>query len=179
MISIRPRCALAFAVMTAAGCSSKDAAIVDSTAVASTPVTAAPASTSPVEPTANDISNYKLDMDKMRKYSAAIRGFATIAKTDSSAADAMSSKANESTAQMIAKLEANPTAMQVLNQAGLSAKDYVWTTAAWLQAAMTQGVREANPDAKLPEGHNPQNVEFIRRHKAELEAMTKDIGAGQ
>jgi hypothetical protein len=179
MNSIRPRYALAFASLIAAGCSTKDSGTADSAAVASAPVTAAPTTSFPVEPTANDISNYKLDMDKMRKYSAAIRGFATIAKTDSSAADAMSSKANESTVQMIAKLEGNPTAMRVLNQAGLSARDYVWITAAWLQAAMTHGAMEANPNAKLPEGQNPQNVQFIREHKAELEAMTRDIGAGQ
>jgi hypothetical protein len=165
---------IAFAI----ACTPKDSAPAASTAGADTSA-ASPASTPGAEPTANDISNYKLDMGKMSKYSAAIRGFASLARTDSAAAEAMSSNANESTAQMIAKLEATPAAMKVLRDAGLSAKDYVWITAAWLQAAMTQGVLAANPDAKLPEGQSTQNIEFIKAHKAELEAMTKDIGMSQ
>lgn len=126
------------------------------------------------EPTANDISNYKLDMDKMRKYSAAIKGFAELAKTDSAAADAMAANANQSTAKMIERLEASAPAMKVLHDAGLTAKDYVWITAAWIQAAMTQQMLEANKNAKLPEGQNPQNLEFLKAHKAELEAITKE-----
>ena len=127
------------------------------------------------EPTANDIANYKLDMDKMRKYAVAMKGFAVLEKNDSSAAEAMGTHPNETTAQAIARLESNPAAMRVLRDAGLSAKDYVWITAAWVQAAGTQAVLESSKDSKLPEGQNPQNIEFLRAHRAELEAMTKDF----
>ena len=160
-----------------ASCSSKDAApdagTGDSGAVAVMPS----GSSSSAEPTANDISNYKLDMDKMRKYAAAMKGFQTLGASDSMVLEAMaSSDGNETTAQTIARIETSPIAIKVLQDAGLTAKDYVWITAAWLQAAMTAGMLESTPGAKLPEGQNPQNVEFMKQHKAELEAMSKDMG---
>lgn len=152
-----------------AGCTTKDSPRVagDTTAV----VQAAPEA----EPTANDISDYRLDMDRMQRYSAALRGFVALARTDSAAAEAMASNSNESTAQMIAKIEASPSAMKVLRDARLTAKEYVWITAAYLQAAMTEAALEANPNAKLPAGQNRQNVEFVRAHKAELEELTRDM----
>lgn len=137
--------------------------------------TASPTPTTAHEPTANDIADYKLDMDKMQKYAKAMRGFAALAKTDSAAAQAMGTHANETTAQTIARIESSPAAMRVLRETGLTAKDFVWITAAWLQAAMTQAVLESSPQSKLPAGQNPQNVEFLRAHRAELEAMTKDF----
>jgi hypothetical protein len=163
------------ALAALAACSPRDSAQI------ATPDTqrGSPGATPATEPTANDISDYRLDMEKMKKYSIAIRGFATLAKTDSAAADAMSSNANATTAQMIARLENNPAAMGVLHEAGLTAQEYVWITAAWLQAAMTQGVLESSSDAKIPEGQNPQNLEFLKAHKAELEAMTRDVGTAQ
>lgn len=128
------------------------------------------------EPTANDISNYELDMDRMRKYAKAIQGFSALATTDSAAAEAMASNANESTARMIAKLESSPAAMNVLRNAGLTPRDYVWITAAYLQAAMSLAMLESNKAAKLPEGQNPQNLEFLREHKAEIDSLTREMG---
>jgi hypothetical protein len=34
---------------------------------------------------------------------------------------------------------------------------------------------DTNPNAKIPEGVNPQNVEFIRTHKAELEQIKQAL----
>jgi hypothetical protein len=163
--------------LAVAACSSKDTAPAagDTGAVATQPSDAG-ASSSAGEPSANDISNYKLDMDKMRKYAAAVKGFQSLGKQDSMALEAVAAKSNESTAQTIARIEGSPIAMRVLRDAGLSAKDYVWITAAWLQAAMTQGILETSKEAKLPEGQNPQNIEFIKAHKAELDAIAKDMG---
>jgi hypothetical protein len=146
----------------------------DSGAVAALPADAAPPVTG--EPTANDISNYKLDMDKMRKFAAAMKGFKSLGKQDSMALEAAGSENNESTAQTIARLERSPVAVRVLREAGLTPRDYVWITAAWLQAAMTQGVLESSKDAKLPAGQNPQNIEFLKAHKAEMDALGRDLG---
>jgi hypothetical protein len=82
---------------------------------------------------------------------------------------------NASTSQMIANLERHPLAKRVLSQAGLSARDYVWTTAAYMQAAMTAGVMQM-PGAKAPEGMNMKNVEFVKAHNAELETMMREAG---
>ena len=150
----------------------------DSSRAAAVDTSTAPASSLTAtghEPTANDIADYKLDMDKMRKYAAAMKGFSALARKDSAAAGAMGTHPNETTAQTIARIESSPAALKVLSDVGLSPKDYVWITAAWLQAAMTQAVLESSKDAKLPEGQNAQNIEFLRANRAELEAMTRDF----
>ncbi|MDQ3082557.1 MAG: hypothetical protein M3R07_10130, partial [Gemmatimonadota bacterium] len=64
------------AIFTAGACSSKDATSDPAKAADSTAVSTVPAA---VEPTAVDISNYSLDMDKMRRYAGAIKGFSSLA----------------------------------------------------------------------------------------------------
>jgi hypothetical protein len=159
-----------------AACSKKDAAYTaDTGAVANAPEGAVASATPAGEPSANDVSNYELNMDRMRKWVAAMKGFAAEAKRDSTAASAMAMDQNASTAQLVANLERHPLAKRVLSQAGLSARDYVWTTAAYMQAAMTAGVMQM-PGAKAPEGMNMKNVEFVKAHNAELEAMMRQAG---
>ncbi len=169
--------ALLASLTLAGACTSKDAASdsanpVDSTAVATLP----PAG----EPTAVDISNYSLDMDKMRRYAGAIKGFSSLANADSSVLAAMSSgSANESTAQMISRIEASPVAMRVLSDNGLTPRDYIWITAAYIQAAMTQGMLESNARAQVPAGQSTNNVEFLKANRVELERIMKDAGMTQ
>jgi hypothetical protein len=176
VINHRCPCLIIIAALVLAACAKKDAATVDTTASGAPPV--ATAETAPAlvgEPTANDVSNYELSMDRMRKWIAAMKGFAAEAKRDSTAASAMQMDQNASTSQMIANLERHPLAKRVLSQAGLSARDYVWTTAAYMQAAMTAGVMQM-PGAKAPEGMNMKNVEFVKAHNAELETMMREAG---
>lgn len=169
---MKTRNVAAFLSIALIACTTKESARNDTASGAG--ASALPVAPAAAEPSANDISNYKLDMDKMRKYATAIQGFTLLEKTDSAAAEAMASNSNHSTAQMIAKIESSPAAMKVLRDAGLSAKDYVWITAAWIQAAMTEAMLEANKNAKLPEGQNPQNIEFVKQHKGELDSMLKE-----
>jgi type IV pilus biogenesis protein CpaD/CtpE len=179
MLIAPTRLSLLVALSAAVACSSKDAAS-DAAATGAATSTDAPAVASGAEPTANEISNYKLDMDKMRKYTGAIKSFSTMSAEDSTILAAMSSgSANESTVQMISRIESSPVAMRILRENGLSAKDYVWITAAYIQAAMTEGMMASNPAAKLPEGQNPQNVDFLKANKAALETMMRDAGMTQ
>ena len=168
-----PRVSLVVATCVAMACTSRDAA---DEAAAGSAAAAAPSPASAAEPTANDFSNYKLDMDKMRKYAAAIKAFSALSPSDTSGMSGLNMSGNESTTETIARMESNPVARRVLADAGLTAKDYVWITAAYLQAAMTQGLMEVSPEAKMPEGQNPQNVEFLKANKTVLEAIMKDAG---
>lgn len=172
MATVFPRIVFVAAIGVALACTSKDAG--DEAPAGSGTAPAAVAATA--EPTANDFSNYKLDMDKMRKYAAAIKNFSSLSPSDTAGMSGLNMSGNESTAETIARMESNPVARRVLSSAGLTAKDYVWITAAYLQAAMTQGLMEVSPEAKMPEGQNPQNVEFLKANKAELEAIMKDAG---
>ena len=110
-------------------------------------------------------------MDKMRKWANTMKYLGEAAQTDSTAVDAARIGSNESTAQTIAKLEANAATRAALRKAGWSAKDYVWTTAAYLQAGMTQGVLASTPGAKVPAGQSMKNVEFLRAHSKEIDEL--------
>lgn len=170
------RVLVVLSAVVALACTKKDAANDSAAGTAGSPASGAAAAASAGEPTANDFSNYKLDMDGMRKYAAAIKGFSALTPSDTAGVSGLNMSGNESTAETIAKIESNPVARRVLADAGLTAKDYVWITAAYLQAAMTQGLMEVSPQAKMPEGQNPQNVEFLKANKTELEAIMRDAG---
>ncbi|MGI9042607.1 MAG: hypothetical protein ACR2GK_00625 [Gemmatimonadaceae bacterium] len=168
------RALLLAAVAASLACSAKD----DSPA--EVPASGMARGGTAADPTAVEISNYELTMDGMRRYAGAIKGFSAMSEEDSSILAAMSSgSANESTAQMIARIESSPVAMRVLRETGLTAEDYVLITAAYIQAAMTQGLLEASPEAKVPEGQSSRNVEFLRANRAEIERIMRDAGMTQ
>ena len=131
------------------------------------------------EPDAADLSNYTLDMDGMRRYATAIKGFTSLEAADTAGMPALNISQNQSTAESIKALEAHPAARRVLSGAGLTAKEYVWITAAYFQAAMTQGFLQTSPDFRVPEGQSRQNVDFLNANKADLEVLMKDAGMMQ
>ena len=168
---IRSRILALVAMSLTAACGTKDGAGDSGSAQASGSAPAASASsTLPANPTSEDIANYPLDMDKMRKLKASMASMEATAKADPTAR--ISSGSNDETAaQTIARIESTPVMRRAIEQAGWSVSDYVWTTAALLQAAMMEGTLASTPGAKLPAGYNPRNIEFIKEHKAELDAM--------
>lgn len=163
----------ALAALGGVACSkdnSRSASDGNATAAFPTPVSSA------AEPTANDISNYTLTMDRMTRWANTIKYLEEAAKADTSIQSALRMSAQENTAQTIARLEGHPAARAALRKAGWSAKDYVWTTAAWMQAAMTEGILGSTPGATLPEGQNPKNVEFLKANKKAIEQLARDAG---
>jgi hypothetical protein len=174
----RTRPLVVIAALALAACTAKDSNGTSSAAAATTadtPVVAAASPSSSAEPTSEDISNYPLDMDKMRKLANTMKYLGEAAQSDSTIGDAARMGNNESTAQTIAKLEANATTRAALRRAGWSARDYVWTTAAYLQAGMTQGVLASTPGTKAPAGQSMKNVEFLRTHAKEIDQLTSDM----
>lgn len=79
-----------------------------------------------------------------------------------------------SLAEMEARLKSHPGAMKAMAAAGITPREYARCLMALLQAGMVEGFSQGKADlAKLPPGVNPENVKFVREHKAELEAMQK------
>jgi hypothetical protein len=175
MIRSRTLC-LAIALAITA-CSTENSAQNSKGKTRSASSTPAASVASAADPTSEDISNYPLDMDKLRKLQRTMKYFAEAGQGDPTLGDALSMNGNATTAQTIAQLEGNATARAVLRKAGWSAKDYVWTTAAVLQAGMLESTLSSRSDAKLPPGHNPRNVEFVRAHKKEIEQMSAENGS--
>ena len=150
----------------------------DAPAPGSTPVDSSRAKTdaSAAEPTAIDVSNYELDMERMKRYAAAIKGFSKLTPADTAGMGKIDMGSNSSMRESIAAIDGHPAARRVLSEAGLTAREYVLITAAYLQAAMTQGMLQASPGFEVPKGQSRKNVDFLNANRAEIEVIMKDAG---
>jgi hypothetical protein len=84
---------------------------------------------------------------------------------------------NQTLADMEAAMKKEPAAMRALAQEGLTPREYALCMMTLLQASMVEGFSQGKADlSKLPPGVNPENVKFVREHKAELEAMQGALG---
>jgi hypothetical protein len=84
---------------------------------------------------------------------------------------------NQTLADMEAAIKKEPAAMRALAQEGLTPREYALCMMTLLQASLAEGFSQGKLDlAKLPPGINPENVKFVREHKAELEAMQAALG---
>jgi hypothetical protein len=151
------------------------AAAGDATTTASTTPTAAPAD-----------SGFVLTMDKVDAYYATIGKMSAAAMQAASSAsqdegedadDPTSMDASESVDHYIARIEADPKARALITSAGMSVGDYAHTNEAMLAGMMTAGALESGALKKIPDGINPQYVEFVQQHKAELDAKLKALQA--
>lgn len=80
----------------------------------------------------------------------------------------------KSLADMEAAIKAHPGAMRAMSSAGITPREFARCMMAMLQASLVEGFSQGKADLKnLPAGINPENVRFVREHKAELEAMQK------
>lgn len=80
-------------------------------------------------------------------------------------------------ADMEAAMKKEPAAMRALAREGLTAREYALCMMTLLQASLVEGLSQGKVDLdKLPPGVNPENVKFVREHKAELEAMQSTLG---
>jgi membrane-associated HD superfamily phosphohydrolase len=80
----------------------------------------------------------------------------------------------KSLAEMEAAIKAHPGAMRAMASAGITPREFSRCMMALLQASLVEGFSQGKADLKnLPAGINPENVKFVREHKAELEAMQK------
>lgn len=168
---------IAVLALASAACGPKDSN--SETTPASAAATGEGSSASPVssaEPMTSEVSNYTLDMDKMRKLVNTSKYVEDAKKRDPSLDESLEMGSGTTNAQIIATLESNPATRDALRKAGWSARDYLLTMAAFLQAGITQEMLASSPGGKLPEGHNPKNIEFLKANKTELKRMADAAG---
>lgn len=91
--------------------------------------------------------------------------------------DAKGSNNNQTLADMEAAMKKEPAAMRALAREGLTPREYALCMMTLLQASLAEGLSQGKLDLKdLPPGINPENITFVREHKAELEAMQAALG---
>lgn len=155
---------------------------------ADAPAVEAPGTANPLDPGASPgqaltddeaaLASYTLTMERVEAWSRASQNLQRLAEEDPALAerwDAENADA-ESFDEMIAQIEAEPRARAAVEEAGISVRDYVLTTMALLQAMFAQAAMDMTQDAPVPEGVNPANVQFVRDHQAEIQALFEAAG---
>ena len=79
----------------------------------------------------------------------------------------------DSIASAAAMIDAVPAAKAALQSAGLSSHEYVVLAFSLLENGMASYMMQT-PGGKMPEGVNPANVEFVRKHSAELHQLANE-----
>ncbi|HET8648786.1 MAG TPA: hypothetical protein VFL95_02000 [Gemmatimonadales bacterium] len=132
--------------------------------------------------TADDIAlkNYTLTMDKLEKLRDAMvnmKAYMMAHPEDSTKWADQESNDNESLLEMAARMDKIPPMRAAFRKAGITSRDYMLASMAYFQAAMLAGVQDAQEQAgkkseiKIPYNMNPANLEFVRKHKADIEAL--------
>lgn len=125
------------------------------------------------DPETKAIQSYRLTEPVLQKITAANRAWVAALKNDAAAqkqleADDDKSDDDQSLAGMEKKLVAMPHMADALKSAGLSAHEYATFEMCAFQASIATNLPAGTPP---PAGIQPANVQFVRDHKQQIEAM--------
>lgn len=129
-----------------------------------------------------DVTKFKLTMDRVDKYLAAQKNvmirFKNMTPAEREAAS-MSNDNNATLDQMVAKVEGNAAMKQEVKKAGLSPREYVLVTVSYMQTAMASAVMKMQPKANQDSlaramKANPDNIRFFQEHEAEITKKFQD-----
>lgn len=172
---------IALVVALAACAQPSDTTPANDAAPASTaaaPSVATVAQAPAVETDAESPDDYELTMANIERWMAAQKNLAALVAADPAIEDETAMNiSEEDSAQYAARMEASPKMRAAITQAGMSTHDFALTGEALTSTMMAVGAVDAGALKDIPEGLNPQNVEFYRSHKAEIEAKLKAFGA--
>ena len=80
-------------------------------------------------------------------------------------------------ADLESRLKRYPPMEQALRREGMAPRDYAKFWITFLQSAFAHAFQKSGMLKKLPADVNPENVQFIADHEAEIEAMQKEFEA--
>lgn len=172
---IRPACLLACATLLAAatGCNK---APTQSTAPAAQPAVAQQPARPPAMTAPAPVQDFTLTMDRVDAYIGAIRNLGVLAQKDPSLEDITAMNASEEDEnQYAARLRKHPAVAAAIASAGLTPEEFAQTGSALMAGMMTAGAMESGALKKIPDGIDPQFVEFARQNKAALAAKLKSM----
>lgn len=159
-----------------------DATATNTTAAtpADAPATAAPPATPAATSdqgddftlTMGDVDAYFTTIGKISAMTAAKQKANGGAEDD---ADDTSMDGSESVDQYIARLDANPHLKALVTSGGMSVSDFAHTNESLMGGMMVASALKAGSLKKIPDGINPQYVEFAQQHKAEIDAKLAEV----
>jgi hypothetical protein len=135
----------------------------------------APAAVAKMLPDAdtNEVRAYKLTDAGFAKYIAATHKLRDVKFENCIAGDDDDDDEPTSIASAAAKIDAVPAARAALQSAGMTSHEYVVLAFSLLENGMASYMMQT-PGGKLPAGINPANVDFVRKHSAELHTLANE-----
>jgi hypothetical protein len=116
-----------------------------------------------------DVQRYVLTATGLAKYSQSTRKLAALPVGQDSCDDESDGE-SQSINDMVAKLEATPGAAAAVQSTGMPLREYVVFSMSLLQNGLAAWALE-QPGGKLPPGVSKANVDFVRKHDAELKRL--------
>ena len=115
----------------------------------------------------HEISSYVLSESGLAKFAQAAQKLSGVAGACAEQDDDDSD--SQSLDQMVAKLNAVPGAQAAIQSAGMTTREYVVFMWSMLQSGMSAWAQSQS--GKLPPGVSQANVDFYKKHEAEMKAI--------
>jgi hypothetical protein len=115
-----------------------------------------------------EVQRYMLSEAALAKYTAATKSLAALPSAGCTEDD--SDSENPSIDHMVAKLGAVPGAQAAVQSAGMSLREYVVFSMSLFQNGLAAWAVD-QPGGKLPPAVSKANVEFVKKHGAELKQL--------
>lgn len=114
-----------------------------------------------------EIQRYVLTDAALAKYKAATKKLATLP-----AGGCSEDEETQSIAAAVAKLDAMPAARAAITTAGMTTREYIVFSFSILHNGLAAWA-VSQPGGKLPPGTSQANVDFYKKHAAEIESLPK------
>jgi hypothetical protein len=153
--------------------------IVGASLAALTLLLIAPRLVSAQDADANEVQRYTLTDAGLAKYSKATKNLASVEGGGLNACDDEDADGG-SLDEIAAKIDAVPGAKAAIQSAGMTSREYVLFSMSLLQNGMAAWAA-SQPGGSLPPGVSKANVDFLKKHDAELkqlETFTKQQDCG-
>jgi hypothetical protein len=147
---------------------------------------AALASATPVraQDDAGTLAAFRLSDAGLAKFVAATRGMAAAVQRDTALAGQLAEESRQfdsgaTIAAIAAVYDRHPAVSQAFAAAGTTSREYVTFMLATLQSGLAAALvqRDSTVAGHLPPGISRENVEFYRRHEAELARLGEEMRA--
>lgn len=117
-----------------------------------------------------EVKRYVLTEAGLAKYSQAHRNLAALPAGRTGSCDDDSGDSPTSISGMVAKLDATPGAKAAVQSSGMTTREYVVFSMSLLQNGLAAWALD-QPGGKLPAGVSKSNVDFVKKHDAELKRL--------
>jgi hypothetical protein len=126
--------------------------------------------TQEAEVTGEEVRAHRLDMDEIRRWSAANIDLSRMARADPELARLMQEEVGPRETPMD-RIERHPGAVEALRNQGFSPRHFVVTSVALMQAMMVAGAMDQHAEMEVPPEVNESNVRLVRENQAEIEEL--------